>query len=196
MKANNLKKYRNRNPLHRFLLNRFLKKVTEMVKETGTKKVLDVGCGEGFIINHLQSEIDDIRITGIDIDQSVIDKGKELFPDLNLKIGDANNIDYSDNSFDLVLCMEMLEHTDNPAPTDTLKELKRVSSNYCIISVPNEPHFRICNLLRLRNITRLGNYKEHMNKWSTGSFKKLLIDAGFEIVKESRPIPWQLYLVK
>src|SRR4030042_5105008 len=49
----NLQKYQSRNPLQRFLIWHFHRRVDEMVEGTQPSRILDVGCGEGFTIDCL-----------------------------------------------------------------------------------------------------------------------------------------------
>ncbi len=94
---------------------------------------------------------------------------------------------------DLVLALEVLEHLDEP--NKALSELQRVTNKYAIISVPNEPLWRILNMARGAYWSDWGNTYGHVNNWSPRAFKKLL-ETKFNIIQSSYPIPWQIYLCK
>ena len=56
-----------------------------------------------------------------------------------LKINLNDRLPYDDNSFDIVTCLDVLEHLDNPH--QALKELIRVSKYSVFISLPNMHHY-------------------------------------------------------
>lgn len=59
---------------------------------------------------------------------------------------DLQHLTFDDKSFDIVLCQQMLEHV--PDPVQAMRELKRVTRRQLIVTVPNEPWFTLCRLLR------------------------------------------------
>ena len=76
------------------------------------------------------------------------------------------------NIFDLVICCEVLEHLTKPETA--IKEIKKLSSPTIIFTVPREPIFRICNVLRLRNLGRWGNSIGHIQNWTKKEFSEYL----------------------
>ncbi len=170
-------------------MNRFFRSLLPEVKKLHPKTILDVGCGEGFVLNSLRKHDIGKDLIGIDYSKTAISIGKKLHPSLDLREGTIYKLPFKDNSFDLVLCLEVLEHLDDPKAA--LKELTRVSKKYTILSVPNEPWFMIGNFLRGKNMKRWGNDIEHINHWSAGSFKKF-VQKYTKIYKIKRPLPWTL----
>ncbi|HEM60744.1 MAG TPA: class I SAM-dependent methyltransferase, partial [Chloroflexi bacterium] len=130
----NLQKYQNRNPLQRFLIWHFHRRVDELVEGTGAGRVLDVGCGEGFTIELLLRANGQMPIQGLDYDWLALREAKTRQPEVLFQMADIGRLPYADGSFDLVLCLEVLEHLAEAAPA--LEELHRVSSRHCLISVP------------------------------------------------------------
>lgn len=152
-------------------------------------KILDAGCGEGFTLAKLFELKIGKQLAGIDYSKVAIGSAKELFPYLNAKTGNIYNLSYKDNSFDVVICTEVLEHLENPALA--LKEIERVTSKYALLTVPNEPWFM------LLNFTQWGKDIGHINHWGSEAFKKFVEhNSRFKIVKEKHPFPWTMILVK
>lgn len=91
-------------------------------------KVLDAGCGEGFVAMHLAKEFG-YEMTGIDLlDWSIkaANKNKKS-ADLNsidFRIMDYSETNFPDNSFDGIYTIETFMHT--PDHRKTLKEFKRI----------------------------------------------------------------------
>lgn len=187
--TDNYRKHTAKNPIQRFLINRFFNTLIKEIATLHPKTILDVGCGEGFTLNRLRKRNIGKDLIGIDTLKTAIDLGKKQYPHLNLKEGSAYKIPFKDNAFDLVMCLEVLEHLENP--TLALKELVRVSRKNIIISVPNEPLFRIANFVRGKNLKRWGNDIEHINHWSTGSIKRF-VKKEMKVIKVKKPTPWTI----
>jgi len=132
------------------------------------------------------------KIEGVEYSKDAILLGKKLFPKLTFKQASAYELPYKDNSFDLVICTEVLEHLEEP--TKAFKEMLRVSKKYLIISVPNEPFFMLSNFLRGKNLSRFGNDKGHINHWSVLTLKKYLEKNGLKVKKARFPFPWIIIL--
>lgn len=188
----NFQKYRSRNVVQKALILRFLNMVSGLVGALPVETLLDVGCAEGFVLQHiLQYSGLHIFAQGVDIDREAIDRGRMLHPTLSFQVANIYNLPFCDRSFDLVLCLQVLEHLD--FPEQALIELVRVSRAFCLLGVPNEPFFRMANLLRGKNILRLGNDVEHLHNWSKGSFLRL-VHPFLEILTARTSFPWLIVL--
>ena len=190
----NRQKHLNPNPVQRFLLNRFHKKIVELVRQTGAACLLDTGCGEGFVIKHLQKNILPLHSFGGDFDTEALLWGrkrvKHKTPLVNL---DIQQLPFPDNSFPLVICLEVLEHL--PDSSLGLRELVRVSSEYVLLSTPHEPFFRGANFLRGKHLKALGNDPEHLQNFSGRALQRML-NRAVDIVWHGYAFPWQIALVR
>jgi len=90
--------------------------------------ILDAGCGNGLITNALA---DQYQISGIDTSSEALTYLK--VPALQASITD---IPFADQTFDLVMSNEVLEHLGKSDFIKAISELKRVAQKYVIISVP------------------------------------------------------------
>ena len=79
---------------------------------------------------------------------------------------------FDDDSFDLVLCLEVLEHLDDPAAA--LAELSRVSAGDDRRLGPARALVRAGSLLRGKYVRDLGNHPEHVNHWNAAGLRALL----------------------
>ena len=143
MKTDNYVKHTSGNPLKIFFIDNFYKVILKIVKNIKINTILDVGCGEGFTLNKFKKEGIGKTYKGIDYSNDAILIGKKLYPDLDLSQGNIYKLPFKNNSFDLVVCNEVLEHLENPEKG--IKELIRVSKKYILLSVPNEPFFYFFN---------------------------------------------------
>lgn len=190
----NYLKHQNSNPIQRALINNFYKELFKMIKPLKASSILDVGCGEGFTLKKLEEKKIGKRNEGIDYSEDAIKIGKKIYPKLALKRGDVYQLEYKDNSFDLILCTEVLEHLEDPVKA--VNEIKRVAGKYIAFSVPNEPLFIMANFMRGKYLKNLGNHPEHINHWTAPGFEKFLKKQGLTVVKSKHPFAWSLVLVK
>ena len=190
----NYKKHFSSNPLQRLLLNNFYNQLTELTKELKIKTVLDAGCAEGFGLKILSNHKTVKNLEGLDQSADAIKLGKRLHTFIKFTKGDIYKMPYKDRQFDLVICLEVLEHLKNPEKA--LKEIIRVAKKYCLLSVPHEPWFRLANLLRGKNLSCWGNDAGHIQHWSKKAFTNLLTKAGLKPLKSSSPFPWTMVLTE
>ena len=101
----------------------------------GTKTILEVGCGDGVLINRLQKK--GFNCTGIDV-------SKEALSHVVCKkhLMSSDRLNFNDKSFDMILCSEVLEHLPVNTYEKTLKELERVSREYILITTPYKEFLR------------------------------------------------------
>lgn len=86
--------------------------------------ILDVGCDDGIIAQKMMEANPSLKIVGIDIQSHRPSK-------IPRKIYDGKRIPYPDNSFDVVMVLDVLHHTNDIL--SMLKEIKRVSRKHIII---------------------------------------------------------------
>jgi SAM-dependent methyltransferase len=186
----NIQKHLNPNPLQRILLNSFHRKIVELAQQTGATRLLDSGCGEGFVIKCLQQDKPTIVCVGGDFSAESLLWGranvKHSAPLANL---DIHHLPFPDDSFPLIICLEVLEHL--PDSSVGLRELARVSSEHLLLSVPHEPLFRLANFLRGKNWPTLGNDPEHLHNYTGRSFRQL-VGSVVDIVWQGYAFPWQI----
>ncbi len=113
--------------------------INEIIK-LDPKLVLEIGVGNKLVTNFIKSK-------GIDVVTMDIDK--RLNPNI---VGDITSLPIKSNSFDLIACFEILEHIPFSKLKKTLRELKRVTTSYVLISVPDQ---KKCMRIRLPFIGKL-----------------------------------------
>jgi trans-aconitate methyltransferase len=188
-------KYLSRNPISRWLIQRFFCTVVSMVSSINgpVNKILDVGCGEGILSRHLNHLWPNASITGLDIDPELLMVAKKLVPRMTCVAGNVYAMAWDDKTYDMVCCTEVLEHLESPE--QALSEINRVGRAAYLFSVPDEPWWRMANMARGSYLKDLGNSPGHLNHWSVSSFTRLL-SGVFEVVAVKRPFPWIIVLCK
>jgi ubiquinone/menaquinone biosynthesis C-methylase UbiE len=91
-------------------------------------KILDVGCGAGFsLLRLLTYGLEPERLYGIEIAENLVARGRKRFPALNLAHGDASEMTYESDSFDLAMESTMfIQLTDESISQRIANEMLRV----------------------------------------------------------------------
>ena len=149
------------------------------------KKVLDIACGEGYgsaiISSYAASSI------GVDLDQEVINEAKTKYAEINnlsFICGSAASIPCEDDSFDVVVSFETIEHLSEEMQEQFMNEIKRVMvpGGVLIMSTPNKDNYTI----RYNNINPFHKHEFNENEYTqfiNKHFKHyVLYNQGFEVV--------------
>ena len=192
--SGNQQKHESSNPIQRRLIDRFHGEVARLLMVEPRAAVLDLGCGEGFVIDHLVGADIDAEFVGIDRSTPAVEAARaRLGTRAEIVCADVTSLADLPRSFDVVMMLEVLEHLDEPAAM--LDLLATLTTRHVIVSVPREPFFRGLNLLRLKNVKRLGSDPEHLQHWTRRGFEAL-VSTRFEIIDRGRAFPWTLLLLE
>ena len=106
-------------------------------------------------------------IEGIDISQYAIDNGKSEVKKF-LKVGDAKNLNYEDNTFDLVISITTIHNLDFDECKKSLQEIERVSKRHKFITVDAFSNDKEKELMYAWNLT--AKTILHTEKWKEHFF--------------------------
>lgn len=98
--------------------------LSENILSPIAENILDVGCGEGFFLIRLLVECDPSSLYGIDISRFDVENAAINCPSANLICSCAENLPFKNETFQNIVCSEVLEHVINPRKT--LREIARV----------------------------------------------------------------------
>jgi SAM-dependent methyltransferase len=193
--GNTYDKYGSGNPVVRRLMAGFERSLDELLDHAAPRSLLDVGCGEGVLVQRWARRLPESRLTGIDLEEPSIQAGwsEHGAPNLDYRVMQAESLPFADGEFELASAIEVLEHL--PDPEHTLGEMARCASRRLLVSVPREPLWRALNMARGAYWRSLGNTPGHLNHWSKRSFVELLARHG-EVVEVRSPFPWTMLLVR
>ena len=116
------------------------KKMTEYYSLPSKPKILDIGCGKGYLLFDFLKVIPNAEVFGIDISKYAIENSKDEIKE-KVKLGNANNLPWPDNYFDLVISINTFHNLYSFDLETSLIEMERVSKNnkyICVESYRNE----------------------------------------------------------
>jgi ubiquinone/menaquinone biosynthesis C-methylase UbiE len=128
---------------YKYMEGRWEKVAKVMIDHYGLKagdKILDIGCGKGFLLYDFTKILPGIEIYGIDISNYAIENSKEEIKD-KLIYGNATSLPYEDNYFDFVFSLNTFHNLECYDLFDALKEMERVGKNnkyICVEAYRNE----------------------------------------------------------
>jgi 2-polyprenyl-3-methyl-5-hydroxy-6-metoxy-1,4-benzoquinol methylase len=189
--SGNLQKYKNPNPLQQWLLRRFFIAINDLLPNTNWAPLLDAGCGEGLSIEKIAANRHVYPVYGLDLSFRSIQLAQKIVPQSLLLQGSVLALPFNNESFQVVICLEVLEHLDEPA--NCLQELLRVAKGYVLLSVPNEPAFQVANFLRGKNLSRLGNDIDHLQHWTARKFIRF-VQQYTQVIAWRTSFPWTIAL--
>lgn len=112
------------NKLDRFISYFYQVDLIGKFSEKSGKKILEIGKGNGLISDYLKK-------SGFDV--TTFDFDKDLNPDI---VGDAREINLPENSFDIIIAFEILEHIPFNEVENVLEKINKITKKYAIISLP------------------------------------------------------------
>jgi 2-polyprenyl-3-methyl-5-hydroxy-6-metoxy-1,4-benzoquinol methylase len=193
--GNTYDKYGSTNPLVRRMMAGFEGALEDLLARADPRSLLDVGCGEGLLVQRWALAHGERRVVGIDLEEESIQAGWEQHsaPNLEYRVLAAEDLPFAAGEFDTVSAIEVLEHLPNPE--HTLAEMARCAERHLLVSVPREPLWRALNLARGAYLLQAGNTPGHLNHFSRRSFVRLLSRYG-QVVEVRSPLPWTMLLVR
>jgi ubiquinone/menaquinone biosynthesis C-methylase UbiE len=186
MNTSNFEKYQTKNPIVRKLISNFNNKIREELKSLHFQSFLDAGCGEGLILNSLHDLLPE-KTSAFDSNSQSVRIASEKVRNCSFFVADIYHLPWNDDSYDLTLCCEVLEHLQKPEKA--LQELCRVTKQTLILSVPFEPWFQLGSLFRGKYVKTFGNHPEHIQHWNPNSFK-FLLNKFSSSIKINISFPW------
>ena len=95
-------------------------------------RVLDIGCGKGFLLYDMVQALPGLKIAGLDISSYAVENS---MPEVRpfLQVGNATSLPFPDKSFDLVLAINTLHNLRLPDLEKAFHELSRVSKKHAYI---------------------------------------------------------------
>nr|ACA21556.1 SAM binding protein [Candidatus Pelagibacter ubique] len=134
-------------------------------------KILDVGCGKGFMMLDFLKANKNLIVKGIDISNYAIENCMDEVKNL-VSVGNAKDLKFQDNEFDLVISINTVHNLELKECTKALQEMERVSKK---------------NKYVILDAYKNDEEKERMFKWNltaktifhTEDWKKLFGDCGY-----------------
>jgi SAM-dependent methyltransferase len=177
----------------RYVIKRFLRRICGKVEALAPARIVDLGCGEGLVAAELSGLPIEFEYIGIDLNAESIEAARQFNPNLRFVRDDIIAREPDEGWASVAICLEVLEHLNEPR--DALKRIIAWTSQTAIVSVPWEPYFRIGNLLRCKNVTRLDGGPGHVQQFRPATLEILLREFA-EDVRVETCFPWLIGTIR
>lgn len=153
---------------YRYMEGRWEKVAKAMADYYGIKpgdKILDVGCGKGFLLFDFTKVVPGVEVYGLDISEYAIENSKEEIKG-RLQLGNATSLPFEDHSFDFVYSITTLHNLHCYDLDKALREIERVGKKnkyICVESYRNE--VEKANLLYWQVTCEAFNTPEEWDWW-------------------------------
>ena len=155
-----------------------------------TLKLLDVGCGNGRLLNFLPNDAVDYR--GVDNNRALLSLAKKRHPKAKFRYADALKLPFPNATFDTVWCIAMLHHLPASLQLNALKEMHRVlkKNGVLALTVWNlfQPRYKkFVNRTTHESLIPWGKDKSILRYYyafTNLELKNLLKKAGFSSLKK------------
>ncbi len=151
--------------VHTRRVNKLCEHLSDLIPHGSS--VLDVGCGDGLLSSLIMQKRTNIKLSGVD----VLVRSDAKIPVAEF---DGESIPFQDKSFDIVMFVDVLHHTDNPEIL--LREAVRVANHAIVIKDHTRNGFLAYPTLRFMDW--VGNAKHNValpyNYWSAQQWTNAL----------------------
>ena len=146
--------------------------VADQIQKCGAKRVLEIGSGSSINLFLLSSRLPEVHFEGIDITPERVAVGKKWFKENkgfepNAQVGDATNLAFDDDSFDLAYSVHCFEQMDQYV-VKALEEACRVAKKKVILLEPDFKHSNPTQRLFLKNHNYLLNFDKQIESVAPG----------------------------
>lgn len=184
-----------------------LLRIESAIKPYIRGKVLDVGCGDGYLAFNL-SKFDKVQeAIGVDISPTAVAQAKKEYPGIQFKVAPATKLPFPKESFDSIVAIELVEHVLDVE--QMFREFNRVlkqkgklfitTTDFNLLKkitialifwekyfYPTNPHIRFFTKSTLRDVLRKMGFRIVKYEWN-GSYAGIM-PKGQIVVAEKEKI--------
>lgn len=138
------------------------------------QRLLDVGCGTGFVLEGIRRRDPSLELAGADLRLTTLTEARRQMPRVSFLAADAFALPY-DAEFDVVVALDVLEHIDDDRAA--LRALKNVvkPGGGVILTVPQHPWLW----------SEVDDFSCHRRRYQRSDLESKCADAGFEILRRT-----------
>jgi 2-polyprenyl-3-methyl-5-hydroxy-6-metoxy-1,4-benzoquinol methylase len=169
--------------------------LANMIGRIQDRTILDVGTGTGRAALLLARGA--ARVTAIDASEEMLQEARKRaaaqMVTVNFLRGDVHHLDFTDRSFDVVICLRVLMHT--PDWRQSLGELCRVANRLVIFDYPAAVSAALGQSVARRLFSAVGGHTEAYRVFRHSTMTRALADSGFRVRSVHRQfvLPIQLH---
>ena len=167
----------------------YVDQVAEQIQSSDAKRILEVGCGTSLNLYLLSQRFPDLHFEGIDITPERLEVGKKWFKteknfEPNVHLGDATQMAYEDNAFDIIYTVHCFEQIDQYALAAT-KEVCRVAKKKVVFLEPDYGSSNAAQRLFLKNHNYLVDFAKTIESVAPGKLEHRPLDTHVNLMNRT-----------
>ncbi len=161
-----------------------IEQAKKIIKNLPFHKCLDVGCASGYMISEIAAMYTNATFFGVDVYDKAIKYAKIKYPHIKFYLSPAEKMPFKNNSFDLIISYETIEHVENPE--GFLLEIKRILKKNGIFILAMDSGNLLFKVVWYfwENTTGKVWQGAHLNAYHHAQLEKLVKDLGFKVQKK------------
>ncbi|MBU2536718.1 MAG: methyltransferase domain-containing protein [Chloroflexota bacterium] len=145
-----------------------------------TYKILDLGCGEGILLEEFKN-----------LGYNIIGLDQNYSSEFVIR-GDIKETPFPDHDFDVILCLDVIEHLDYESQRSAIAEIKRLlkDKGIAILTIPNLAHcYSRLRFLLIGQLDRTARIEKHPGDRPIAEHLQLLRQEGFKVIQRKGLFP-------
>ena len=159
---------------------------SKILMKRNVKNLIDIGCGNGAFLEMFHKAAPGVKLSGLDLSREMVARSRQRLPEVDIVEGDAENMPFTDKTFEAVSCHMSVHH--HPHPEKSIAEMYRILENNGTVVI-NE-------LTGPKWLRRFMNW--WFTKWPTGDhavysraeMEGMLRAAGFQNIRSRMITPF------
>ena len=146
-------------------------------------KILDVGTAMGYYPKYLTEKIDkEFDVLGIDASDKMIEQARKTATKANFEVVDIRNMNYSDKSFDCIMCFGTLIHLNDNDCLNALNTFNKVLKDKGILAINVMEHLSGDREIVVQEPFN-NNFKMYYNRYPKEFFVKYFNDNNYTVLR-------------
>ncbi len=158
----------------------------EILKQSDKKpsKLLDIGCASGSLTSQIATFFLPSVVFAVDSYEKALKFGQRAYPNIKFKFADAHKLPFDSGSFDLITCIETIEHLENPKTA--ICEIHRClksKGNALIGQDTDNLLFKIIWMVWTKTRGKVWQ-DSHLHPYDPNNLEQLIKECGFNIISK------------
>lgn len=155
--------------------------IADTIVRLRPRRLLDVGCGSGYLAKLLKARVPGLVIHGVDISQVALERARNQLDHVWQVDLDRADLPVPSEHYDTVTCIEVLEHLYDP--DHALREIARVlpPGGRTVITVPNLAYWRYRLELVWGRVPQPATDPRHLHQFDYRLLAEVLTRSGLQL---------------